>query len=241
MSFTIVVPVLNEQQILPEFLERLSQSVSPVQAQSLESWEIILVDAGSSDESPKLLRAAAATHGWRYVESRAAAPSVGSTVEAGVNAASGQVVLVLPCDCFISAEALLALNRAWLGGATCGGFPKTYVPDLPVLRVYATLQNWLRFRLLKQVVWTHGIYFDRDCIAGLQFPTQGFLEDVILSDHLKHQRGWAAISMPIEVSARRYYPNRVFRRIAVNALILMLFRSGAATPERLRAFYRPAR
>jgi len=52
---SIVIPVCNEQQCLPELLRRLRTVCSQLDCQ----WEIILVDDGSDDHSPQLLCEAA--------------------------------------------------------------------------------------------------------------------------------------------------------------------------------------
>ena len=51
---SVVVPVFNEQENLPELIRRASAALGTV----TPDWELVLVDDGSHDESPALIRAA---------------------------------------------------------------------------------------------------------------------------------------------------------------------------------------
>ncbi|WP_372846089.1 glycosyltransferase [Pontiella sp.] len=63
MKTSIVIPVYNEQENLPELIRR-----SLAACETLGSpFEIILIDDGSRDDSPELIQAAAAEHGGKIV------------------------------------------------------------------------------------------------------------------------------------------------------------------------------
>lgn len=218
------MPVLNEAGIIESALRDLASVLEP-------PCETIVVDAGSADGSRELAREICARHGWRFIEANLSAPSVGRTVSAGLTVAKGEIILVLPADTSLTSmrELIDAVHR----GKRCGGFPKRYEPSTPLLQLYAYLQNLVRTRWSKNLVWTNGMFFPR----GTPVPTHGFLEDVELSDRLKQSPDWTLISVPLKVSARRYYPNRVARRILVNGLILAAHRLQLADAAKLRRFY----
>lgn len=58
LEFSIIVPVFNEEECLPELISKLYEVMSG----SKRSYEIIYIDDGSSDSSPKLLAEEEAKH-----------------------------------------------------------------------------------------------------------------------------------------------------------------------------------
>lgn len=219
MRLTLLIPVLNEISLIEK---ALSELMPPTDT------EVLVVDGGSQDGTGKIAQKHCEEKGWKFVAASLPLPSVGRTVRAGIAEAKGETILVLPCDCRLKPEALMAWN-----GARCGGFAKRYGPSNWLLSFYAKLQNELRSKKGRNLVWTNGIFFPR----GTRIPTDGFLEDVQLSDTLKIEVGWTFIDVPLEVSARRYYPNRVLRRIFLNFTILLLYRLGYSDLTRLRRLY----
>ncbi len=225
MRLTLLIPVLNEIQLIEESLHRWKLPEG--------NWEVLVVDAGSRDGTREKAREICETFGWKFVPAALGKPSIGATVEAGLKEATGERVLVLPCDCFLSARALEVWRKMAEQGAICGGFSKRYSPSHAVLSIYAYLQNLIRTRWLRHLVWTNGIYFPRET----KIPTLGFLEDVLLSDHLRKNPGWRFIPLPIQVSARRYYPKKILRRMLVNFSILTFFRLGYRDFAKLKRLY----
>lgn len=92
---SIVIPVCNEQQSLPELLHRLRAVCLPLDCQ----WEIILVDDGSDDDSPQLLSEAA-----RHVDSGITAVLLNrnygqhAAIMAGFAYVSGDLIITLDAD-----------------------------------------------------------------------------------------------------------------------------------------------
>lgn len=236
-----MIPVLNEKPILASALNRL-KTVLEGSSELSSNWEVLISDAGSSDGSVEIakefcLDAQASAIQWKLQTMPLNRPSVGSTVAQGVSHSTGEVILILPADCHLSREAIEDFVQAMDQGGVWGGFPKKYFPATRGLRVYESLQNRLRLKKMRHLVWTNGIFFRRELLANLSIPQVGFMEDVILSDHLRLQAGFRALRHPIHVSARRYYPDRKFFRIRKNILILGLFRSGWVGVDRLRRMY----
>ena len=107
-----VIPAYNEAENLALLLPRL-QSLMP---ECADSWEIIVVDDGSRDGTAALLETWATAPGLRGLSlSRNFGKE--AALMAGLEAASGDVVLVMDADLQHPPETIPALLRAWRGGA----------------------------------------------------------------------------------------------------------------------------
>ena len=94
-SASIVIPVFNEQENLPELLERSLKACRSLNA----PFEIILVDDGSRDRSPDMLREAAEKHPGEILAvllNRNYGQH--SAVMAGLAHAKGDVIITLDAD-----------------------------------------------------------------------------------------------------------------------------------------------
>ncbi|MCX0501765.1 undecaprenyl-phosphate 4-deoxy-4-formamido-L-arabinose transferase [Erwinia billingiae] len=92
---SIVIPVYNEQDSLPELIRRTSEACSQLSM----DWEILLVDDGSSDSSPEMLTAAAEEPG-SHVVAVLLNRNYGqhSAIMAGFNHVSGDLIITLDAD-----------------------------------------------------------------------------------------------------------------------------------------------
>ncbi|MDB6128749.1 MAG: hypothetical protein JWM35_2645 [Verrucomicrobia bacterium] len=114
-KIAIVIPVFNEEEVLPELLARLSALFA---AQPGCAWEAVLVDDGSRDRSAELVRAQAARDPrFRLVEfSR----NFGfqSALSAGLaRAAEADAVVTMDADLQDPPEVIPELVAAWRNGA----------------------------------------------------------------------------------------------------------------------------
>lgn len=89
MECSVVIPALNER----DNLEPLLQSVKRVMDGLVPSWEIIVVDGGSTDGTVELARRMDATVVFQ------AEPGYGGALKAGFEAARGRLVVTMDADC----------------------------------------------------------------------------------------------------------------------------------------------
>jgi glycosyltransferase involved in cell wall biosynthesis len=96
-SVSIVVPCYNEAESLPHLLSKLDAAVADLASHGVEA-EVILVDDGSHDGSPTILRDATGTR--PYLTAIGLAQNFGQTaaMSAGFDAARAQVVVPLDGD-----------------------------------------------------------------------------------------------------------------------------------------------
>ncbi len=92
--FSIVIPVYNEEETLEELIERTITTA----ASTGRRFELILVDDGSSDRSPRLLEEAARKHSQIVVVNLHRNSGQHAAVTAGFEVARGDAVITLDAD-----------------------------------------------------------------------------------------------------------------------------------------------
>src|SRR5687768_16395051 len=102
MKISIVVPVLNENNLVSN---RLAELATSLQSFEKSSWEVIVSDAGSTDGSTALIGDACRRHGFFPIYGDIPNPSIGKTVVQGLERSAGDLVLILPIDAALSAKA----------------------------------------------------------------------------------------------------------------------------------------
>ena len=110
--FSIVIPVFNEQEVLPVLIRRLGLLLDSLD----EAAEAIFVDDGSSDSSPIVLQALAKTDArFRYI---GLSRNFGhqAAITAGMDAAQGQAIVVMDADLQDPPEVVALLIAKWREG-----------------------------------------------------------------------------------------------------------------------------
>lgn len=112
-ALSIVVPVFNEEQVLPAFHRRMVAALADMQG----SWELIFIDDGSGDATPDILKAL-----------QAATPQIGvahlsrnfgkeAAMSAGLRLARGEAVIIIDADLQDPPELIGEMVAAWRAGA----------------------------------------------------------------------------------------------------------------------------
>ncbi|HEY4199245.1 MAG TPA: glycosyltransferase family 2 protein [Devosiaceae bacterium] len=112
ITYSLVIPVFNEERVLPLLLRRLNELMTKLDGPA----EVIFVDDGSSDATGVFLGALArGDHRYRYIGfSRNFGQQIAIT--AGMEAASGQAVILMDADLQDPPEVVLQLAAKWREG-----------------------------------------------------------------------------------------------------------------------------
>lgn len=185
-SLSIVIPAFNEEQRLPRLIEELAMSAEPTAAESGFSFlEAVIVDDGSSDRTPDLLREAAVEHPFVRLVSAERNRGKGAAIAAGVHAARGDSVLLTDLDLSTPLSDLSGLAQAVRDGADAAigsrVAPGSVVKDAPAYRKRLGQGFNLTVRVLT------GLRF-RDTQCGFKLLTTAAARELLA---VQTCRGWA--------------------------------------------------
>lgn len=112
IQYSLIFPVFNEQAVLPLLISRLKGLLENIDAPT----EVIFVDDGSSDTSPIYLKEMVRTDArFRLIKlSRNFGHQI--AISAGMDAASGEAVIVLDADLQDPPEVVLEMIEKWKQG-----------------------------------------------------------------------------------------------------------------------------
>ena len=112
---SIILPVFNEQDVIPELHRRLTEFLGEL-SEIAGRWEVIFVDDGSQDESPRLLDALAEMDPRFRVVHFARNFGHQVAITAGLDRAEGDAVVVMDADLQDPPEVVKAMLVEWRRG-----------------------------------------------------------------------------------------------------------------------------
>lgn len=224
MALTVIIPALNERHGLPD-------TVARVQA-CLPEAQIVVADGGSTDgtrewilERPALLLTDAPR-------------GRGPQMNAGAEAASGDVLLFLHADCLLPTEAEAQISSALADPATVGGafgvrFPDSGGAAMPRL---ARLINF-RSRLVSEATGDQAIFLRRAAFeAAGGFPEWPLFEDMALVSKVKRLGRFRVLPAAVTISPRRWEAHGVWRASLLMCLLYVGYKVGVA-PKTLKQWF----
>jgi rSAM/selenodomain-associated transferase 2 len=221
VRISVIIPTLRE-------VDTVAYAITSTH-QTLEPFEVIVVDAGSNDGTREAARRAGA--------SVIVAPgSRAIAMSAGARLARGDALLFLHADTTLPAGAGHAVREA-LGDAHGGAFRVRYDDGRPILR---SLGN-LRLRLLGPVYGDQAIFVTRvayDRIGG--YRPLPIMEDYDFVLRLRHAGRFVLLPLYVETAARRHRGHGTLPTLARMWMIQGLYRLGVS-PYRLARMYPPTR
>lgn len=108
---SVVAPVLNEEEILPLFIERVHEALAGIE------HEIVLVNDGSTDSTPELLDRTALSDPHLVVVHLSRNFGYQAAVTAGLDHSSGDAVVTIDADLQDPPELIVDLLEAWRRGS----------------------------------------------------------------------------------------------------------------------------
>jgi rSAM/selenodomain-associated transferase 2 len=219
---SVIIPVFNEEKVLPETLQALL--VQP------GDYEVIVVDGGSTDCTTQVLRkfgfadhrspitSSLSSHTmWFTVpKGRASQMNVGATF------ATGEWLLFFHADTILPDGALMRLNRMEADRTiqACG-FMHRFSGNDWRLKLISYLDN-LRCRHSRIIYGDQALFVLRSLFQRLDgFPNQPILEDVAFCEKLTRVTTPLVVSPPVVTDARKFLKMGVWRSFLRVLLIIL--------------------
>jgi glycosyltransferase involved in cell wall biosynthesis len=233
MSF--IIPAWNEEALLPRCLQSLHQAAQDV----CISYEIVVADDDSSDDTADVARAfGAQVMPCRYRQ-------IASARNAGARLAKGDILVFVDADTQVTAEVVRGTLKAVVGGATYGGADVDWDGRIPLwsrlyLRTAETMNRWRRLASGAYLFCTRDA-FDR---AGGFDESLYAAEEYDFSQRLgkgkKEKHAWVAHK--VVTSGRKLRSHSPRELIGTLVGMRIRGRKGLHTRERLGLWYeeRPA-
>lgn len=220
---SVIIPTLNEGPRLAPLLASLHAVVPEP--------EIVVVDGGSGDATPEVVRR------FPRVALIVSPRGRARQMNAGARAATGDVLLFLHADTVLPAGALEAVAAAFrLPGVVGGRFDVRFDSTRPIFKLIAAMMN-LRSRASGIATGDQAIFVRRHVFAALGgYPDIPLMEDVEFSRRLKRQGRLAFLDLRVTTSARKWQQEGVARTILLMWTLRLLYVVGVP-PARLHRWY----
>ncbi len=144
---TVLAPAFNEETVLPLFVEAVVEATP-------DSWEILVVDDGSTDSTPRILRDLAAEIPRLRVLTHPENRGLGAALRTGIGEAEGEVLITIDAD--LSHPLSLLATLADIPAGYDAVYASRYVPgggmeSVPLHRQIISRTANLALRLLLRV------------------------------------------------------------------------------------------
>ena len=222
VKLSIIIPVLNEAQQLPNILTIATQA---------KTAEIILVDGGSQDETIEL----ALANGLKLIQSE---PGRAIQMNTGAAIATGDILLFLHADTQLPPNFETSINEILHQPNTiAGAFQLKIEGNQPGLRWIERGVNW-RSRYLQMPYGDQALFLRRarfEQIGG--FPNLPIMEDFELVRQLRQLGTIAIAPTAVLTSGRRWQKFGILRTTLINQIVILAYLLGIP-PQKIAHGYR---
>ncbi len=220
-SISVIVPTLNEEEAMAEFLECV-RALAP-------DLEIIVVDGGSTDGTVD----EAEPHARVVRTGRGR----GKQMNAGASESSGDVLWFLHADCRPHPDSVGAIRLALADPAVVGGGFE-FGLDHPGIffRITTTVSN-RKNRALKLLFGDMGIFVRSEVFEEMDgYRDIPLMEDVDFCERLKERGEIVIVPVRLESSARRWFEEGILYNLVRNWVLQLAWKCGAS-PDTLAKWY----
>jgi rSAM/selenodomain-associated transferase 2 len=216
MKLSVIMPVLNEAAGIEEALRALA----PLRARGVE---VVVADGGSSDATVALAHP--------LVDVVIAAPrGRGIQMNAGAAASRGDVLLFLHADTRLPVDADALIRDGFVrsgreAGRFWGRFDVRIAGAHPLFPIIAAMMN-LRSRITGIATGDQATFMSRSAF-GPGFPDIALMEDIAMTQRLKHAGPPLCIASAVVTSGRRWEKHGVMRTILLMWWLRLAYFLGA--------------
>lgn len=235
IPISVIIPTLNEERTIAATLAHTA---------SLGFAELIVVDGGSTDETPALLesyRLKTQSSALSPVHWVTASPGRARQMNEGAKASHGEILLFLHADTQLPRDANTVINRALADRRMVGGrFDVRF--DRPSMwgTIISKTMNW-RSRLSGLATGDQALFVRRPIFEQMGgFADMPLMEDIEFSGRLKQAGATAALTATVTTSFRRWEQHGPLRTILLMWTLRFLYWIGIS-PSHLVKWYNAVR
>jgi rSAM/selenodomain-associated transferase 2 len=224
-TFSIIIPVLHESEIIHTQLESLKHIATD------EAFEIIVVDGSPTKDTLRVIPE-------KNVIKYTCPQGRGRQMNEGAVHATGDILVFLHADTFLPPNAFSLIqtaleNQRYVGGAFTLQI-QSQTSFLKMIAAYSTLRSQIsRAPYGDQVIFLRKTYFD--AIGG--YADIPLMEDVELMRRIRKKKGHIIIlPTPVITSDRRWHQEGFFYTLLRDNIIIFLYWCGMPA-EKLAKFY----
>lgn len=189
-TISIIVPVYNEAASIQKFMSHIEQ-FKP-------HCEILFIDGGSDDGTDQIL-------GKKYEVFYSPKRGRSYQMNHGASLASGDVLLFLHSDSFLSLNALVEMERVISQGCKVGCFKIKFESKSRLMRICSFMSS-LRVRLRSIAFGDQGIFIERDFFNQLgKYAEIPLMEDYQLSMDIKRNGQKIALADELIITSERRF------------------------------------
>ena len=196
LYLSLVVPAFNEQETIDELLRRIDRAFEMVKS----TFEVIVIDDGSTDDTPRLLDEAMTRYPWLRVLRMMRNGGQSAAFDAGFKAARGQIIATIDADLQNDPEEIPRLLPLLDGADMINGWRQNR-QDTPMRRVQSRIanriRNWISQETIQDSASSLKLY-KRHCLEGIQLykGMHRFLPTLV------KLRGYTVNEVPVKHSQR---------------------------------------
>ncbi|MDH5424106.1 MAG: TIGR04283 family arsenosugar biosynthesis glycosyltransferase [Gammaproteobacteria bacterium] len=223
MIISIIIPTLNES-------ASISRTLIALQAWRQRGHEVILVDAGSGDDTVILAHP---------LVDQVLCTGRGRSQQMNIGAehANGEVLLFLHADTLIAETADHIILNSLSNGCGWGRFNVEFTSARFIFKIIATLMN-LRSCLSSIATGDQAIFVKKSLFEEVgRYPLQPLMEDIELSIRLKRISRACCQTERVMTSSRRWENNGVLNTIGLMWSLRLAYFLGVS-PARLKRWYK---
>jgi glycosyltransferase involved in cell wall biosynthesis len=228
VTYSFVIPARNEEFVLARTLHSIHEAAQ----ECSEPYEIIVVDDGSTDATPRIAREQGADVLSVTIH------NIGAVRNAGAARARGEILFFLDADTQLPAETLRAARRALDAGAVGGGASVEFDDITLFQRLLAAVFIFIWQRLCGWAAGCSIFVWKREFEAVGGFDPQYFAaEERYLSGALKQRGKFVILRETVLTSGRKLRLFSTWHLLRIGLGALLKGKGQLTRPEGLEVLY----